>query len=55
MTVELRTAGEQIDKWTAKRDQLIREAHNQGLSLRAIAEQAGLSHAGVAKVLGRHR
>lgn len=53
MTDELRTAGEQIGKWTAKRDQLIREAHDQGLSLRAIAEQAGMSHTGVAKVLHR--
>lgn len=50
---ELRTAGEQIGTWTAKRDQLIREAHAQGLSLRAIAEAVGLSHTGVAKILER--
>lgn len=38
---------------TAKRDEAIRAMRAEGASLRAIAVQAGLTHAGVAKILGR--
>jgi predicted HTH domain antitoxin len=36
------------------RDLAIRIASENGFSLREIAEVAGLSHAGVAKILARH-
>lgn len=53
MTDKLREAAVQIVKWTARRDDLIREAHANGSSLRDIATQSGLSHAGVAKIIRR--
>ena len=43
----------QIGKWVAKRNRLISQAHTEGLSLRAIASAAGLSHTAIAKILGR--
>lgn len=53
MTDELALCSEQLGKWTAKRDAAIRQAHEEGLSLRAIATAVGLSHAGVAKIVRR--
>jgi len=50
---ELAQTKVQIGKWVAKRDQLIREARDEGHSLRAIAEAAGLTHTAVAKILAR--
>jgi len=50
---ELAQCQVQIAKWVAKRDKLIRAARAEGLSLRAIADAAGLTHAGVAKILAR--
>ncbi len=51
MTDDLRTAGEQVAKWVAKRNGLIRQAHAEGMSHRAIASAVGLSHAGVARIV----
>ena len=50
---ELANAAKKANEWTEKRDALIRTAHADGLSLRAIAAQAGLTHAGVAKIVNR--
>jgi AcrR family transcriptional regulator len=52
-TAELAQCQVQIAKWVAKRDKLIRAARAEGLSLRTIAEAAGLSHTAVAKILAR--
>lgn len=38
---------------TARRDQLIRAMRDEGSTLRAIAEVAGLTHTAVAKILSR--
>jgi DNA-directed RNA polymerase specialized sigma24 family protein len=37
-----------------ERDQLILQAREQGASLREIAQQAGMSHVGIKKLIGRH-
>jgi len=50
---ELAQCEQQIAKWVAKRDRLIRAARDEGLSLRKIADAAGLSHTAVAKILAR--
>lgn len=52
-TAELAQCEVQIAKWVAKRDNLIRAARAEGLSLRAIADAAGLTHTAVAKILAR--
>lgn len=38
----------------AKTEALVIEAHNDGMTLRAIAKESGLSHEGVRKMLKRH-
>lgn len=38
---------------TAQRDQAIRRMRDEGATLRAIAESAGLTHTAVAKILAR--
>jgi lambda repressor-like predicted transcriptional regulator len=53
-TAELAACQVQIGKWVAKRDRLVREARDEGLSLRAIADAAGLSHTAIAKILERN-
>ncbi len=50
-TDELAQCQVQIDKWVAKRNRLISEAHSEGQSLRAIASAVGLSHTAIAKIL----
>ncbi len=52
-TAGLRQAARRARLWTARRDLLIRQAHDDGLSLRAIGEVAGLSHTAIAKILAR--
>ncbi len=37
-----------------ERDQLILKAREEGASLREIAQQAGMSHVGIKKLIGRH-
>jgi hypothetical protein len=49
----LSNAAKKAADWTTKRDALIRQAHADGLSLRAIANQCGLTHAGVARIVNR--
>lgn len=50
---ELEQAAVQLQKWTARRNLLIRKARKDGASLRAIADAAGLSHTAIAKILAR--
>ena len=50
---ELAQCQVQIAKWAAKRDRLIRAARKEGLSLRAIADAAGLTHTAIAKICAR--
>jgi DNA invertase Pin-like site-specific DNA recombinase len=38
---------------TARRDALIRQMRDEGATLRAIADAAGLTHTAVAKILAR--
>lgn len=52
-TDELAKCQVQIATWVAKRDRLIHEARDEGLSLRTIASAAGLSHTAIAKILAR--
>lgn len=47
MRRDLAQAGVQLQKWTAKRDTLIREAVAAGGSLREVGEAVGLSHTAV--------
>lgn len=50
---ELSTAAHKAREWTERRDALIRSARKTGRSLRDIAEEAGISHTAVAKILSR--
>ena len=50
---ELKAAARKADEWRTKRDHLIRDARDEGASLREIAALVGMSHAGVLKVLSR--
>lgn len=49
----LATAGRKSKEWLARRDELIREAAEQGGTLREIAEYVGLSNPGVLRVIRR--
>ena len=50
---ELAQTKVQLEKWTDKRDRLIRSARADGYSLRAIADAAGLTHTAIAKICAR--
>lgn len=50
---EVQRTSRRADEWTAKRDAAIVAAHRSGDSLRQIADAAGLSHAGVDKIVKR--
>ena len=50
-TQTLRRYGDKQREWTGKRDDAIRDAHDDGLSLRVIAEAVGLSHMGVRRIV----
>ena len=50
-TQTLRRYGGKQRELTGKRDDAIRDAHDDGLSLRAIAEAVGLSHMGVRRIV----
>lgn len=43
-----------LEELEGERDQLILQAREQGASLREIAQQAGMSHVGIKKLIGRH-
>ncbi len=47
----LRYESEKVRHWTARRDALICAAHADGASLRAIAEQVGLTHPTIARIV----
>jgi DNA-binding Lrp family transcriptional regulator len=48
---ELRQAGRKTEEWREKRDDLIRQAHLNGGSLREIAAAVGLSNPGVLRIV----
>lgn len=50
---ELRNAGKKADQWRDRRDELIRQAHADGASLREIADAVGMSNPGVLRVVRR--
>lgn len=50
---DLRTAAKKAREWTTRRDALIRQQYAAGASLRAIGEEAGLSHTAIAKIVAR--
>lgn len=52
---QLFQVGERLRALTLRRDELVVAARAEGLSLRAIAELAGISHAGVRRILDRVR
>lgn len=47
----LSNAAKKARLWTERRDRLVRQLHSDGQSLRAIAEQAGMTHAGIARIV----
>lgn len=47
----VRAASELLQNYTGHRDLLIQAAHEDGLTLRAIAEAAGLSHQRVHQIV----
>jgi lambda repressor-like predicted transcriptional regulator len=49
----LRQAASDIIEATERRDKAIAKRQKQGAGLRQIAEEAGMHHSGVAKVLAR--
>jgi DNA-binding NarL/FixJ family response regulator len=49
----VRYAARNADVATTKRDAAIREAHRAGASLREIAEQSGISHMSVKRIIER--
>ena len=52
-TGTLSEAAEQARDWTEVRNIRIRRAREQGLTLRQIGEEAGLTHAAIAKILAK--
>lgn len=50
---DLSTAAKKAREWTLKRDALIRQQYDAGLSLRAIGEEAGLTHSAIAKIVAK--
>jgi lambda repressor-like predicted transcriptional regulator len=46
-------AAMKAEQWTEKRNALIRQAREEGSSLRAIGRATGLSHTAIAKILAR--
>lgn len=53
LSSRLRRASTRAQFWLRERDQLIREAHAAGASLREIAALVDLSHVGVKKIIER--
>lgn len=53
LLLQIAEAGDEARVWTRCRDARIREAVNAGMSLRAAADAAGLSHTAVAKIAKR--
>lgn len=53
MARRLTTAGRKAEEWRDRRDDLIREAAEQGATLREIAAAVGMSNPGVLRVVRR--
>ena len=53
MVRRLAEAGTQVRELTILRDNAIRDAHDDDMSLRAIAEAVGMSHMGVQRIVQR--
>ncbi len=49
----LAAAGRKTEEWRTRRDELVREAHRSGASLREIAVAVGLSNPGVLRIVRR--
>ena len=49
----LRRAAGHLERWHAERDELIRQAHAEGMGVREIARQVGMTHPGVLAILAR--
>lgn len=49
----LSAAARKQREWTERRNEAIVQAHADGASLREIAEQVGLAHSAVAKIVKR--
>lgn len=49
----LRNAGRKSEEWRSRRDELIKDAYDNGGSLREIGDAAGLSHVAVMKIIQR--
>ncbi|HWD47006.1 MAG TPA: hypothetical protein VHM23_25385 [Actinomycetota bacterium] len=49
----LRRAARLLGWWHAERDELIRQAHAEGMGVREIARQVGMTHPGVLAILAR--
>ena len=52
-TVYLRHYGDAVNEATRLRNEAVRQAHNEGMSLRAIADAVGMSHMGVKRIVDR--
>jgi transposase-like protein len=51
----LRRAAGHLERWHTERDELIRQAHAEGMGVREIARQVGMTHPGVLAILARER
>lgn len=47
MQKQLRKAGQMVVRWTAERDRLVKDAVQQGGSLREVGDAVGLTHTAV--------
>jgi lambda repressor-like predicted transcriptional regulator len=54
LTDAITEAANDVDRAVARRSAAIRAAHAAGLSLRTIADAAGMSHEAVRQLLARH-
>lgn len=50
---QLKQAARKVAEWTELRNELIRQACNEGGSLREVGHVADLTHAGVKRILDR--
>jgi len=49
----LRRAAGHLERWHTERDELIRQARAEGMGVREIARQVGMTHPGVLAILAR--
>jgi hypothetical protein len=53
IAAELRRTAKRMEQDKARRDELIRDAHDAGASLREIEKVAGITHVAVLKIIRR--